>query len=168
MRKPVPRNLLLVNSVYVVAGLDVKSRERITELLSVLHNRQAPRVLLTLRAQDGVPSWITHILQLSSERKIGYIGPRAGWVSQAQEGEFNTQKSSNAAGDTSNWGKEIVKLDKVSITGRRPILIDVDWVVRSGERWALKGHNGPYDRLEHKAKSIQRFQVLENPLCSVY
>lgn len=43
------------------AGLDVKQRPRLIELLHEHHARRDPLVVLGLRQHDPLPQWITHL-----------------------------------------------------------------------------------------------------------
>lgn len=53
-----------VDRVITLAGLDVQHRPKLTRLLGEIHSTSRPRVLMTLRPQDPIPDWITHIAKI--------------------------------------------------------------------------------------------------------
>lgn len=120
-----------------LAGLDVRSRASVDAHLRRLHATAAPCVVVSVRTADGVPDWATHIVDVRPDRSIAYLGPRDGWRPATGD---STRSAAPAV--EAGTGAEIVRLDGISVTGRRPVLIDVDWTIREGERWALKGSNG--------------------------
>ena len=121
-----------------LAGLDVRSRASVDAHLHRLHESASPRVLVTVRAPDGVPDWATHIIDVRPDRTIAYQGPRSGWTPASGSARPAAPSRSSTA------GAEVVRVDRISVTGRRPVLVDVDWRIREGERWALKGSNGAF------------------------
>ncbi|KDN47894.1 hypothetical protein RSAG8_03314, partial [Rhizoctonia solani AG-8 WAC10335] len=60
MRSPAPEVLVLTEPL---TGLDVDHRPRLLNLLHTLHARRAPRVIMTLRGQDPIPNWATHVVR---------------------------------------------------------------------------------------------------------
>ena len=130
-----------------LAGLDVRSRASVDAHLHRLHSAASPHVLVTVRAPDGVPDWATHIIDVRPDRTIAYQGPRSGWAPTSGSARSAAPAARAAA------GAEVVRLDRISVTGRRPVLVDVDWTIREGERWALKGSNGALDDLALRSHS---------------
>lgn len=57
-------------------GLDPVTRDTLSALLRQLARSNAPRLVLSLRPQDPLPDWITHIVQLESECKVADLGLR--------------------------------------------------------------------------------------------
>ena len=51
-------------SLYL-AGLDPTSRTHVLALLEELHGRRAPRIIIGMRAQEELPGWVTHVLNIS-------------------------------------------------------------------------------------------------------
>lgn len=58
-----------------IAGLDVHNRSIILSLLQSLHRERSPRIIMSLRAQDPVPDWISHIALVSGNQIT--VGPKA-------------------------------------------------------------------------------------------
>ena len=120
----------------------MRSRARISALLDALNAARRPRILLTLRAHDGVPNWITHVVQLGPDSQVSYLGERSKWTPLPSQSASSTVTKDCRPLPSREGRPEVLRLDGVNITGRRPILINVKWSVYAGERWALKGHNG--------------------------
>lgn len=95
---------------------------------------------MMLRPQDELPEWITHTIDTSTSGGIDYLGPKSGWSpSHIAEKPTPTSASSQRA-----RGKVLANFRNVSISGRRPVLEDITWQIREGDRWQLKGHNGAF------------------------
>ncbi|KAI4214904.1 MAG: hypothetical protein LQ351_002617 [Letrouitia transgressa] len=58
-------------------GLDPQNTKDIAFLLGHLAKANTPRLVLSLRPQDPLPEWITHLLRLSSDFEVIFQGPRA-------------------------------------------------------------------------------------------
>src|SRR5262249_39066564 len=103
-------------------GLDRAGQGEVAAILGELI-RQRKRVLLITRA-DSIPEWVTHVLEL--DRLTVH------W--QGRRDEFLARLPPEA---------EEFALRRVNVRyGDPPILRDVSWTVRTGERWAVLGPNG--------------------------
>lgn len=126
-----------------MTGLDTESREAFGDFLKVIIS-SGIQVLLTTSSHE-IPDGITHIAHLSSEG-ISAFWARKDYNLNQVEGfslpwDINLMSSllKNPVFD----GESVVKLENVSIGyGERKILNSVNWVVKPGERWQLKGKNG--------------------------
>ncbi|KAI9801818.1 MAG: hypothetical protein M1825_003191 [Sarcosagium campestre] len=56
-------------------GLDPMTTKSLPQLLYKLASASAPRIMLSLRPQDRIPDWITHIVYLHSDCRVAHIGP---------------------------------------------------------------------------------------------
>lgn len=72
----------------MTAGLDVHHRPRLVYLLHSLHKMSAPRIIMSLRIQDPVPDWISHVALVRSGGKVS-TGPKA-LVLQELEGHIKS------------------------------------------------------------------------------
>ncbi|GAA5832934.1 hypothetical protein JCM11251_000536 [Rhodosporidiobolus azoricus] len=151
-------------------GLDASSRALLVDLLTSLHASRSPRVLLVLRPQDELPPFVTHIalvdaktpggltlgtkeeiLALKEAQNLLAAGEAERTATKARK-ERRRVEAEEATRQEEEEGKErkaIVELRGVNVTyGRagaeaeRPVLQDIDWMVKEGERWVLAGHNG--------------------------
>lgn len=155
------------------AGLDVNSRFLLASLLSKLHAKRAPRIMLILRPQDTpLPPFISHLALVGPERGQVLLGSKEdvletrqgraliergrAAVEQAEQKKVaaaDRQRRRTEQDAEQSRGEPLVVLNKVNITYGTPeaprrILHDIDWTIRAGERWLLVGHNGalPYCR----------------------
>ncbi|WP_339868763.1 ATP-binding cassette domain-containing protein [uncultured Algoriphagus sp.] len=126
-----------------MTGLDVKSRAEFGEILKVIISKGV-QVLLTTSANE-IPEGITHVAKLSGK------GIENVW--EVADFHLTAKHEQNLAYD---WGlldsllpkrpkenTEIIRLENLHIKyGEKQILTNLNWEVRSGERWLLKGSNG--------------------------
>ncbi|KAF2808293.1 P-loop containing nucleoside triphosphate hydrolase protein [Mytilinidion resinicola] len=67
--------MLLLDAPFI--GLDPFVSKHISQVLHRLAESNAPRVVLSLRPQDVVPDWITHIVYAGEDGKVDTLGPKA-------------------------------------------------------------------------------------------
>jgi molybdate transport system ATP-binding protein len=118
-------------------GLDASGRAEVSSLLQKLRDEGTRLVLIT--APDVIPDWVTDVLELDRQR-VTFVGlrrdyrPKPGGPPLAAPASPATTRI--AAGP-------IIELRHANVThGGRPILQDISWTVRAGERWAVLGPNG--------------------------
>ena len=57
-------------------GLDPPTVRGLSPLLQSLAEKAAPRLVLSARPQDPLPSWITHLVYLRTDCQVGSMGPK--------------------------------------------------------------------------------------------
>jgi molybdate transport system ATP-binding protein len=129
-----------------MTGLDVQTRQEFGQILqSIVHS--GVQVIMTT-SPDEIPDAITHVGILEnghmaafsrredfSPSKLGHLIDGLGRVDSKIKALV--QKQSLPVFD------QLISLKNVHIRyGEKVILDQLDWEVRQGERWALKGHNG--------------------------
>jgi ABC-type molybdenum transport system ATPase subunit/photorepair protein PhrA len=57
-------------------GLDPIVTKHISKVLHRLAEAKAPRIVLSLRPQDAVPDWITHVVYAGDDGKVDSLGPK--------------------------------------------------------------------------------------------
>jgi molybdate transport system ATP-binding protein len=137
-RARIARALLAHPEVLVLdepfVGLDGDGRREVNYILRSLA-ADGTRLILISPA-DAVPDWVTHVIELV-DRRVTFAGPRTDYKPP------RSKKAQPAAGGTTAHGEPIVELRNVNVVyGGEPILKDVTWTVRAGERWAVLGPNG--------------------------
>ncbi|GAA5899621.1 uncharacterized protein JCM6883_005276 [Sporobolomyces salmoneus] len=169
LKKPKPELLILEEPF---SGLDVASRQLLINLLESLHAQRSPRILLVLRPQDPLPHFVTHLalvqdstssegvpasvqfgtkaemLETEEAKELFRKGEeeRIALRERKERNELERRNSKSSGREPEREGKKLIELKGVNVTyGReveRPVLRDVDWTIREGEKWVLAGHNG--------------------------
>jgi molybdate transport system ATP-binding protein len=130
-------DLLILDDPFL--GLDAAGRHDVADIVGELV-RHGTRVLLITRP-DAIPDWVTHVLELD-RGAVHWQGPRPTYRPE-REGDPHPLTTHHSPLTTHHSQPLVVELHYVSVTyADRPILRDVSWAVRAGERWAVVGPNG--------------------------
>ena len=141
-----PRLLVLDNPFL---GLDKETRDMLQQLLARLIVEMNLQLILVLANPYEIPAFITHVIPVENKvcgDKVDRItfqqqmdnSPISGLSDEKRKELLALPQTHDDSSD-----HEIIRLNKVSIRyGERVILKELDWVVRSGEHWALTGRNG--------------------------
>ncbi len=139
--------LLILDNPFI--GLDAPTRDLLHHLLKDIIDEFNIQIFLILAKSDDIPEFITHIIpvaKLRNEEKIKReefsqnFAINSGTLLSEQKKKMIGELPAKMASSLSN---EIVKLNQVCIKyGDRTILKALDWVINSGEKWALSGENG--------------------------
>ncbi|WP_461534168.1 ATP-binding cassette domain-containing protein [Sinomicrobium sp.] len=132
--------LLILDQPFV--GLDAKSRAHIDSLLKELSKSMT---LVIICGGEQVPDDIDKVLELEKGRLKQYVD-RAHYTAVANKQvvlKDNSWFEQLRPYATSRKYDVVVGMEQVNVhLGGQHILKDIDWTVKSGERWALTGHNG--------------------------
>ena len=141
-----PRILIMDNPFI---GLDADTRTLLKNLFSQLINQFSLQLVLVVSKPNDIPDFITHVIPVE-DLICGEKTTRLEYLSYCHQEPlciFSKEKiqrileleNKNEKLDTD----DIVHLDKVSICyGKRCILNNLDWTIKKGEKWALRGENG--------------------------
>ena len=141
-----PRILIMDNPFI---GLDADTRTLLKNLFSQLINQFSLQLVLVVSKPNDIPDFITHVIPVE-DLICGEKTTRLEYLSYCHQEPlciFSKEKiqrileleNKNEKLDTD----DIVHLDKVSIRyGNRCILNNLDWTIKKGEKWALRGENG--------------------------
>ena len=126
-------------------GLDVSSRKTLSTLLSNVAAAASPRILVALREQDHIPSFVTHILQINQSNEIVHNGPRPSSYTPIEDAApsdtvLSEIKSRNIKPSNSPVLAELKDVN-ISYWGK-PVLRNVNWTICEGDHWLLLGPNG--------------------------
>ncbi|KAL2840870.1 P-loop containing nucleoside triphosphate hydrolase protein [Aspergillus pseudoustus] len=118
--------LLLLDDPFM--GLDPATVESISGLLHRLANKSDPRLVLSLRPQDTIPDWITHLLVLGNSNRVIAQGTRSRvqkifdvWSTAATRGPRNrSNQNSQKVLDQAREDLEAGYLDKQLIWDLQP------------------------------------------------
>lgn len=83
-------------------GLDPATTESISSLLRDVAYRSSPRVIISLRPQDPIPEWITHVLILDNHR-IAFSGLKKDFYKQATKASGMSTSAANKARMSLRW-----------------------------------------------------------------
>ena len=134
--------VLVLESPFI--GLDPPTRQVLCDLLEQVLSTLGISIIMTLTDPDRIPPVATHVYfmdrgRLSAKMPAGAI--------QDPKGGLPGKKA--AIGKAEQFFREAKAFDKVvqmrhvSINyGERQIFRDLNWTVRSGERWNVTGPNG--------------------------
>jgi molybdate transport system ATP-binding protein len=126
--------ILIVDEPFV--GLDADGRREVQSLLRQLVSEGTR--LIVIAGPSAIPDWVTHVLELT-DRRVTYRGLRAGYEAPVD----SAAAPSLSVAASPALAEPVIELRNISVSyGGTPILRDVSWTVRAGERWAVLGPNG--------------------------
>ena len=143
--------ILVLDNPFI--GLDAGARAMLSELLGSLSSRTSLRLVLLLSHPDQIPPFVNHVIPVE-EGKAGAKLPLAAFLqglppippasfAGMERQILSLPHKALASFYPTGPSPEIVRCEAVSIRyGSRTILDRLDWVVREGEHWALRGENG--------------------------
>lgn len=134
--------LLILDNPYI--GLDVNSRKRLNQALTILTQEQGTQLIIISDAAE-IPSWVTHIAVLSKEGLS--VTPKEFFTARtyAAAAAFDDDLLGDILATTPAFTnfQNAVQLEHTNISyGDKKILTDVSWTVAKGDKWLLQGHNG--------------------------
>ncbi|KAL8946465.1 MAG: hypothetical protein Q9222_007145, partial [Ikaeria aurantiellina] len=155
--------VLLLDEPFI--GLDPPTLKTLPPLLYNIAEAQGPKILLSLRPQDPLPDWITHVIYLGPDLRIAYQGPKEAVYRSLGQKPFTGPTSRSAEAEKENLprlsreglplldphptpiGEPIIEMTNVRVRyGDKTVLGNwhkgLNWTVRRGERWGVFGPNG--------------------------
>ena len=145
-------------------GLDPRTLLRLSSVLRRLAERGQPRLVISLRPEDGVPDWISHVVVVDENLKVLDQGPKAKVLDATKD--FFTHGSAIEAGThqlsrdgfpkhspSLPKGEALVELNGVRVSyGSKTVLGDWQqpdkpqpglwWSLHRGQRCGIFGPNG--------------------------
>ncbi|KAL5504555.1 hypothetical protein ACEPAH_7216 [Sanghuangporus vaninii] len=140
-----PELLLLDEPLSEYPGLDPSHRAQLTSLLHDLHVSHKPRILMSLRPQDPLPEWITHVALVDGQSVRTEIRSQKFMPFPVSDSEppgtsdLHVKREDNLERER----KELVVMKNVNVKyNDRHVLKNINWTIRAGEKWHLQGPNG--------------------------
>ena len=136
--------ILIIDNPYL--GLDAPSRKEFNALLDQLVAEEELQLIL-VGQYEVLPTCMTHCLQLD-EFKIVYEGLLSHLPTTTIDKTLNApspilEQLRHLYGPPKQPSQTIFDLQNVSVQYyQKPILQQINWRVKKGEKWALLGHNG--------------------------
>lgn len=147
-------------------GLDPRTLKRLSGVLGRLAERSQPRLVVSLRPEDEVPEWISHVVVVDENLKVLHQGPK-GEVLEASKDFLKHSTSSPHASNAQQHsrdgfpkhspplpkGEALVELNGVRVSyGPKTVLGDWQqpnkkgpglwWSLHRGQRCGIFGPNG--------------------------
>jgi molybdate transport system ATP-binding protein len=134
-------DILILDEPFV--GLDINSRKKLNNILSTVATSGMQIICIT--DINEIPDCITDIAYLEEGKLKQFTTKEAFEISK--ENLFSDyQPVYSFPAFTNKEEKQFsnaVKMENVSITyGNKQVLDNINWTVRQGDRWLLRGHNG--------------------------
>ncbi|MDO8552585.1 MAG: ATP-binding cassette domain-containing protein [bacterium] len=131
-----PRLLILDNPF---EGLDISFRSALKKNLGTLMKGDM-RVVIVGTGREATPRGITHVLRISDKHEISIEQGTEGLTSlEGQTFRTSTKKRAVAK----KIRPILVQMKSVNVTYNKvPVLRNINWTIREGEKWALFGPNG--------------------------
>ena len=112
-------------------------------ILTEIAETKSPKIVVAMRDQDKIPDYVTHVIALSEDKKVTYSGPVDGY----RVPEKAVVKPEISPKKATKIGDVLVDIKNLNIVYNRndiptPVLQNLSWTIREGERWALSGPNG--------------------------
>ncbi|KAL5531887.1 hypothetical protein ACEPAF_5450 [Sanghuangporus sanghuang] len=128
-----------------LTGLDPSHRAQLTSLLHDLHVSRKPRILMSLRPQDPLPEWITHVALVDGQsvrteiRSQNFMPFPISDSETPGTSDMHIKRKDNMERER----KELVAMKNVNVKYHdRHVLKNINWTIRAGEKWHLQGPNG--------------------------
>ena len=131
--------LLILDNVFI--GLDHQSRKELHHIIDQQAEKGTTIILVT--DERELPSCITHIAELY-QGKLVQLSERDNFTAVHPEDNDDTNLvDASLFQNSPAFFDSIVKMKNVTIQyGEKIILQNINWQVKQGERWLVKGHNG--------------------------
>jgi molybdate transport system ATP-binding protein len=131
--------LLVLDNVFI--GLDVQSRKELHHIIDQQAEKGTTIILVT--DERELPSCITHIAELH-QGKLVQLSERENFKALHLENNDDADLiDASLFQDNVASFDNIVKMKNVTIQyGDKIILQHINWEVKQGDRWLVKGHNG--------------------------
>lgn len=136
-------------------GLDPNTLVKMSSVLRQLAVKQNPRLIMSLRPEDGVPDWITDLVVLGDDCQVLAHGPRADVlnVGQSQSGRsskiIDAAKSGHGRGEVRDVSRDGFPRDDPALSPGEPLVEMRGVKVAYGDRVVL-GDWEQVDGSEHK------------------
>jgi molybdate transport system ATP-binding protein len=133
--------VLILDKVFT--GLDVDSRKELHHIINQYAASGTTIILIT--DERELPACITHIAELY-QGKLVQLTSRKDFLAKHPENndhKNNPKLTASLFTPLTEKFEWIVKMNNVTIKyGDKTVLYNINWKVKQGERWLVKGHNG--------------------------
>ncbi|EDR07846.1 uncharacterized protein LACBIDRAFT_298087 [Laccaria bicolor S238N-H82] len=107
-----------------LTGLDPTSRTHLLALLADLHASRSPRIIIGMRAQEELPGWVTHVLDVGEGGVIPMTRERWRGLQRTQRAEEKGKEGRDESKERVEEGELVVDLKGVGVKyGNRTFFI---------------------------------------------
>ncbi len=135
-------DLLVLDQPFI--GLDVRSREKLSLFLQKWKKKGKAQVIVS--DPEHIPDFTDFIVEMKDgtiEKNISFSDFDVSEVNNAKNQNDTSGSILNELIRQKNNYQLIVRMKNINVVlGGRQILSDINWEVKPGEKWVLKGHNG--------------------------
>ena len=135
--------VLILENPYI--GLDARSRDTLTELLTALSRSGEVNIVLAVASVHDIPEFVTDVYEVR-DMVCAKRRSRADFLASAAEeplAPLHDVKLPYTEDSEPCVSKEVISMRGVTVRyGGRTILDNLNWTVLSGEKWSLSGANG--------------------------
>jgi len=133
--------LIVLDNPFV--GLDPETRKILHDLINTL--QQVGKIVFLITTEEEIPSTITHVLSLENGA-VREICERKNFKAQIRAEipvSLDLELLKKLTPPSEEKFSVVVEMKDVTVQyGDKLILDKINWKVKRGERWALRGHNG--------------------------
>ncbi|KAJ4312621.1 hypothetical protein N0V94_007348 [Neodidymelliopsis sp. IMI 364377] len=94
-------------------GLDPIVTQHISRVLHRLAEASSPRIVLSLRPQDAIPEWITHIVYAGEDGKVDSLGPKEEVFQYLEKQYTDAEESIKSSSSSRDLNPKLVELREV-------------------------------------------------------
>jgi len=134
-----PVQLLVLDEPFV--GLDVASRKKLNEILSDV-SHAGTKLVIIAGAHHRFPDCVTHVLELDGGRQKIFTEKEKYTAIHQSAAQIFKHVSLPLLRNDLNFENAILMKNVTVKYGDKIVLNNINWQVRKGERWLLKGKNG--------------------------
>jgi molybdate transport system ATP-binding protein len=134
-----PVQLLVLDEPF--PGLDVASRKKLNEILNDVSNA-GTKLVIIVGAHHHFPDCVTHVLELDGRKQKTFSKKDNFTALHQPTAQVFNSVSLPVFHNELDFENAILMKNVTVKYGNRIILNNINWQVRKGERWLLKGKNG--------------------------
>lgn len=134
-----PTQLLVLDEPFV--GLDVASRKKLNEILNTISNL-GTKLIIIAGTHHHFPDCVTHVLELDNGKLKNFVEKKNFVVTHPVITPVFDYAALPLQERKSNFENAVLMKNVTVKYGDKIILNNINWQIKKGERWLLKGRNG--------------------------
>lgn len=142
------------------AGLDIESRKKLSEFINSLCKEKIPKIIICVDRWNEIPSNFTNVLEFT-KNSLSFCGKKEDYEIHLKnqqksfnKDEFSVQvqkiiqetqnmNSQNSKNQKNEQNEFLVEMKNVNVCwGENLVIKNLNWILKSGEKWLIRGPNG--------------------------